>query len=292
MTDDRREARAGVAFGVAAYLAWGLLPLYFRGLRHVPAPELLANRVVWSLLFLAGLLTARQAWGALGKLAGTWRIFGTTTVLLATNWLLYLWAVTTGHVLQASLGYFITPLVNVVLGVVFLGEALTRAQRVAVALAAAGVGVQLLGAGGLPWISLVLAFTFGLYGLLRKRLAVDAVPALFVETGLMAPLAVGWLLHVGSDNTLVGLFQLDDVLLLGTGVVTSVPLLWFANAARRLRLTTMGLLQYLAPSCQFLLALAVFGEPFGATHAASFGLIWAGLVVFSREAWVRVRGLG
>lgn len=286
-------ARTGVAYAAAAYLSWGLLPLYFRGLRHVAPPELLAHRVVWSLVFLGGLLTARGAWGAVTRerLAGTARTFATTTVLLATNWLLYLWAITSGNVLEASLGYFVTPLVNVLLGTVFLGESLTRPQKVAVALAAAGVGVQLVGAGRLPWVALTLAGSFGLYGLLRKRLVVDAVPALFVETALMTGPALVWLAVSAArgENALAAPFALDDALLLGTGVVTAVPLLFFANAARRLRLTTLGLVQYLSPTCQLLLAVLAFGEPFGATHAVTFGLIWTALVVYTGDALLRVR---
>lgn len=286
-------ARTGVAYAAAAYLSWGLLPLYFRGLRHVPAPELLAHRVVWSLVFLGGLLTARGAWGAVTRerLAGTARTFAATTVLLATNWLLYLWAITSGNVLEASLGYFVTPLVNVLLGTVFLGESLTRPQKVAVALAATGVGVQLVGAGRLPWVALTLAGSFGLYGLLRKRLVVDAVPALFVETALMTGPALVWLAVTAArgGNALAAPFALDDALLLGTGVVTAVPLLFFANAARRLRLTTLGLVQYLSPTCQLLLAVLAFGEPFGTTHAVTFGLIWTALVVYTGDALVRVR---
>ncbi|MFN7143433.1 MAG: EamA family transporter RarD [Myxococcota bacterium] len=289
----RTPSHTGVAYAVAAYLSWGLLPVYFRGLRHVPAPELLAHRVVWSLVFLGGLLTLRRAWGAVTRerLRGTARTFLTTTVLLATNWLLYLWAITSGNVLEASLGYFVTPLVNVLLGMVFLGESLTRAQKVAVALAAAGVAVQLLGAGRLPWVALTLAGTFGLYGLLRKRLVVDAVPALFVETAMMTGPALVWLAitFTRGGNALAAPFALDDALLLGTGVVTAVPLLFFANAARRLRLTTLGLVQYLSPTCQLLLAVLVFGEPFGPAHAVTFTLIWAALLVYTADAVVRVR---
>ncbi|MDP2314097.1 MAG: EamA family transporter RarD [Pseudomonadota bacterium] len=295
----RAPATVGVAYAAGAYLAWGLLPLYFRALRHVPATEILAHRVIWSVLFLAGALTLLRGWGSLraGRLRGTWGVFATTTALLSVNWLLYIWAINNGRVLQASLGYFITPLVNVVLGVVVLGEPLTRPQRVAVGLAAAAVVLQLVGAGTIPWISLVLAGSFGLYGLLRKRLQVDAVPALLVETLLMLPFAAAWLGWLAVHGTLTfarGELPGDlrsDLLLAATGVVTAVPLLCFAQGARRLRLTTMGLLQYLAPMCQFLLAVLVFGEAFTSAHALTFGLIWAALVVYTFDTVRRLRRL-
>ncbi|MFZ5480121.1 MAG: EamA family transporter RarD [Myxococcota bacterium] len=280
MDTDRRASSAGVAFAVGAYLSWGLLPLYFNALRDVPATEILAHRVVWSIVFLAALLTVRGAWGELRAARAHAATFAATTVLLSVNWLLYIWAVNTGHVLHASLGYFVTPLVNVVLGVAFLGERLSPAQRVAVGLAAVGVIAQVVAAGALPWISLSLAATFGLYGLLRKRLPIPAVPALFVEAAAMGPLAAGWLAVRGPFDG----EPATDALLVGTGVITAVPLLLFANAARRLRLTTLGLVQYLSPTCQFLLAVLAFGEPFGPAHAVTFGCIWAGLVVYAVDA--------
>lgn len=250
--------------------------------------------MAWSVLFLALLLTVQRTWSHLRaeRLRGTWGTFAAGAVLLSSNWLLYIWAVNAGHVLEASLGYFINPLVNVVLGMAFLGETLTRPQRVAVGLAAAGVAVQVVATGGLPWMSLTLAGSFGIYGLLRKRLVVDAVPALFVETALMLPFALGWLAWTAADGT--GAFAVgslrSDLLLVAAGVVTALPLVWFARAARRLRLATLGLIQYLAPTGQFLLAVLAFGEPFGPAHAATFGLIWAGLAVYTVDAARRAMG--
>lgn len=292
--DERRSATVGVAYAASAYLAWGLFPLYFRALRHVPATQILSHRVVWSVVFLVGVLTILGGWRSLGagRLRGTWGVFAATTTLLSVNWLLYIWAVNNGRVLEASLGYFITPLVNVVLGVVVLKESLAGAQRLAILLAALAVGVQVIGAGTVPWISLTLAGTFGVYGLLRKRLLVDAVPALLVETLMMLPFAVGWLVWMAAQGAVV-FAQGDltgDLLLIAAGVVTAIPLLCFTQGARRLRLTTIGLLQFIAPVCQFLLGVYVFGEAFTPTHAVTFTLIWASVVVYMFDAVRRMRG--
>lgn len=289
-TDNRRPATIGVAYAAGAYLAWGLLPLYFRGIRHVPAPQILAHRVAWSVAFLAVVLTLLRGWRSLRaeRLRGTWGVFAATTALLSINWLLYIWAINNGRVLEASLGYFITPLVNVVLGVLVLGESLSRAQRAAVLLATLAVAMQILGAGTVPWISLVLSVSFGLYGLLRKRLLVDAVPALLVETLLMLPFAGAWLGWSASRGDLAFARGdlVADLFLAGTGIVTAIPLLCFAQGARRLRLTTIGLLQFIAPTCQFLLAVRVFGETFTAAHAVTFALIWAALGVYVADTVV------
>jgi chloramphenicol-sensitive protein RarD len=292
LSAERRAATVGVVCAGGAYLAWGLLPLYFRALKPVPAPEILAHRVVWSTVFLAGVLTWLGGWGALrpSRLRGRLGVFAATTALLSTNWLLYIWAVNNGRVLEASLGYFITPLVNIALGLVVLRESLTTAQRAAVALAALAVLLRLVAAGDVPWISLVLAGSFGLYGLLRKRIGVEAVPALLVETLLMLPFALAWLGWSAAHGTLVfaGGTSTTDLLLLGTGIVTAIPLLLFAQGIVRLRLTTVGLLQYIAPTGQFLLAVYVFGEAFTPAHALTFGLIWVALVVYTVDTLRRV----
>ncbi|MDP2307664.1 MAG: EamA family transporter RarD [Pseudomonadota bacterium] len=293
-SDPQRSATIGVAYAASAYLAWGLFPLYFRAVRHVPATEILAHRVAWSVVFLACVLTFRRGWGSLhpARLRGNWGVFAATASLLSLNWLLYIWAINNGQVLQASLGYFITPLVNVVLGVLVLGESLSRAQRAAVALAALAVAYQVVGAGTVPWISLALAVTFGLYGLLRKRLLVDAVPALLLETLLMLPFAAAWMGWTAWSGG-VAFAQGDpraDLFLVGTGVVTTIPLLCFAQGARRLRLTTIGLLQFIAPTCQFFLAVLVFGEAFTSTHAVMFTLIWVAVGVYVVDTVRRVMG--
>ena len=290
--NDPDERTRGLAYAVAAYLAWGLLPLYFKALRAVPVVEVLAHRVVWSLLLLAGLVTARGGAVALREALRPRRLplLTVTTALIATNWLVYIWAVQTGRVLEASLGYFVNPLVNVLLGVLFLGEALSRGQRIAVALAAAGVAVLVLRAGTFPWLSLVLAVSFGLYGLLRKRAAIDAVGGLLVETALLAPAALAYLAaRAASGAGAFGTALAPSALLAAAGPITALPLVGFTLAVHRLRLSTVGLVQYVAPTCQFLLAVLLYREPFGAAHAAAFAAIWASLAIYSWDALARAR---
>lgn len=277
-----------------AFLIWGVIPLYFRALASVPALEVIAHRVWWSAVFVAALLAFTRGFGplrvALGQPALIRRL-ALTAALVTSNWLTFVWAVHAGRVLETSLGYYITPQVNVLLGLVFLGERLRPAQWVAVALAVAGVLNQVWLLGQLPWISLVLGFTFGSYGLFRKQARVEPVVGLLVETLLVAPLALGWLALSWRRGTLAFAHQgwTIDVLLVVLGVVTAVPLMLFAAGAQRLRLATVGFLQYLAPSMTFALAILVFGEPFGLGQAVTFLLIWAGIIVYSADSW-RVRG--
>jgi len=293
-TSLQRQQSAGVAAAASAYLIWGLFPLYFHALQGVPAGEVLAHRVAWSALFMAALVTALRRWPTVLlqlRRPGVMRTLTASALLISTNWLVYIWAVQSGRVLEASLGYFITPLVSVLLGVVFLREPLSRRQVVAVALAAAGVLWMVLRVGKVPWVALVLAASFGLYGLLRKQVPVDAVAGLLAEVVVLAPLAVGWLLwltwrgagHLGSSPGVTALLTL-------TGVVTAVPLLLFAMGVRRLSLATAGLLLYLNPTTQFALAVWRFGEPFTASHAIAFGCIWASLALYSSEAILRRTG--
>lgn len=282
------EQRTGLAYGLAAYLAWGLLPLYFRALREVPPLEILAHRVVWSVLLLAGLTTWLRRWPEVARPLATPGGRATllaTTALISVNWGVYIWAVHAGRVLEASLGYFVNPLVNVILGVIFLGEALSRRQRVAVALAGVGVAVLVLSAGRLPWVALVLALSFGFYGLLRKRARIDAVAGLFSETALLAPLAAGGLAWLGARGAgHLGASPGTTALLVAAGAVTALPLIWFALGVQRLRYATVGLLQYLAPTLQFSIAVFVFGEPFTAAHGAAFACIWSSLALYSFDA--------
>ena len=279
--------RAGLLYGVAAYLAWGLLPLYFRALQGVPPLEILAHRVVWSVLLLAGLTTWLRRWPEVARPLSSWRgrltLLG-STALISVNWGVYIWAVHAGRVLEASLGYFVNPLVNVLLGVLFLGERLTRRQQLAVGLAAAGVAVLIATAGTFPWVALVLATSFGLYGLLRKVARMDAVAGLFCETALLAPLAAGGLLLLARAGTgHLGAAPGQSALLVAAGLVTALPLIWFALAVAQLRLSTLGLLQYLAPTMQFSIAVFAFGEPFTAAHGVAFGCIWASLALYSAD---------
>lgn len=286
------ERARGLAYALAAYLAWGLLPVYFKALRAVPAVEVLAHRVVWSLLLLAGLLAAR---GGVAAFRAPFRrdrlpLLALTTALISTNWLTYIWAVQAGRVLEASLGYFMNPLVNVLLGVAFLGERLSPRQRLAVLLAGAGVAVLVLRAGTFPWISLVLALSFALYGLLRKRAGVDAVGGLLGETALLAPLALGYLAwRAGAGTAAFGAGARLSSLLAAAGVITALPLVWFTLGLHRLRLSTIGLVQYVAPSCQFLLAVLLYREPFGGAQAVAFGCIWGSLALYSWEALAYAR---
>jgi chloramphenicol-sensitive protein RarD len=287
------ERARGLGLALAAYLTWGLLPIYFKVLRAVPALEVLAHRIVWSALLLA-LLLARRG-GAAGFRApfrrGRLPLLLLTTALISANWLVYIWAVQAGRIVEASLGYFMNPLVNVLLGVAFLRESLSRAQRLSVAIAAAGVAVLVFRTGTVPWVSLVLAATFGLYGFLRKRAAIESVGGLFGETVLLAPAALGLLaVRAGAGTGAFGATAGTTVLLAAAGPITALPLVWFGLALHRLRLSTMGLVQYLTPTSQFLLGVLLYREPFGAAHAAAFACIWASLALYSWDAWARLRG--
>ncbi len=282
------RSAAGVAYAAAAYLWWGTFPVYFRALAGVPAAEILTHRIIWSVVFLAVLITARRSWSAVLqqlRSPGTLRSLALTAIFISSNWLIYIWAVNSGRVLEASLGYFVNPLVTVLLGVLFLRDRLTPRQVLAIALAALGVVWLIVRAGRVPWVALTLATTFGMYGLLRKKVRVDAVAGLLGEVGLLAPLAalyLAWLHHGGAGHFGIGARQ--TVLLAASGVVTALPLIWFANGVERLRLSTIGLLQYLNPSFQFAIAVFAFGEHFTSDHAIAFGCIWVSLAVYTAEA--------
>lgn len=295
MTDTGR----GVVYATAAYLFWGLSPLYWKLLATVPARQLLAHRVVWCALLLVLLMAARRRLGEVAAVfragGGAWTLLG-TTALIAVNWYAYIWAVNHDQVLAASLGYYINPLVTVLLGMVFLHERLSRLQWVSLALAAVGVGVMVARVGVVPWLSLLLAVTFAFYGLLRKRVAAGPQAGLLVETALLTPLALSYLVVLGVRGEgafgggVPGLGAGATALLLAAaGAVTALPLVWFTYGARRLPLSTVGLLQYLAPSSQFLLAVLLYREPFAAGHLAAFVCIWAALAIFTVDARRRYR---
>jgi chloramphenicol-sensitive protein RarD len=290
-----RRALAGLAYALAAYLAWGVSPVYFKALVAVPPLEILAHRVVWSVVLLAALLAASGRMGAVRRsLAEPRRIalLAGTAALISVNWFLYIWAVNTGRLLEASLGYFVNPLANVLLGVVFLRETLGRWQRVAVALAAAGVAVLLVRLGTFPWLSLALATSFAFYGLVRKRAGIDALGALLVETAVLAPLALAFLSVLGaSGRGAFGSSAGTTALLVAAGAITALPLLWFGHAVQRLRLSTVGLVQYVAPTAQFLLAILVYREPFGSAHALAFACIWVSLAIYSADTVARSAAL-
>jgi chloramphenicol-sensitive protein RarD len=279
---------AGTAAALAAFLLWGILPVYWKGLQGVEAVEVIAHRVVWSFLFLLVVLPLRGLFRQFLEALHTPRLSGLhllSGLLLSVNWLTYVWAVSTAQIVESSLGYFLNPLFNVLLGFVVLRERLRPVQWAAVALAAAGVSVQLVQHGRLPWIALVLATSFAVYGLLRKQSPLGPLTGLGVETALVFPLALAFLVsrELASTGAFGHVGAGQNLLLAGTGVVTAVPLLFFAVGARALPLATVGLLQYVAPSAQFALGVFAYGEPFGGARVISFGLIWAGLVVFTAD---------
>ena len=292
-----RDARSGLLVGLVCYLLWGFLPLLFHLLEPIGSVAVVANRTVWSLFFVGAILFFMRRTGevrvALADRA-TLRSMLISALLLAVNWLVYVWAVETAQVLEASFGYFINPLVNVAIGMALLGERQNRWQMVAILIAVGAIGIQAIGIGRVPFVALTLALSFGFYGFFRKTAKVNSASGLFVETLLLVPLAVGYLGYVFMRDQGFGLHA-DPyylTLLMLTGPATAVPLLLFAFAVQRLRLTTIGMLQYLAPSIQFLLAIFILGEPINPVQLLSFGLIWLSLVVYSADSLVRRGGLG
>ncbi|MEM6704346.1 MAG: EamA family transporter RarD [Acidobacteriota bacterium] len=278
MTDRSR----GVVYALLAYLSWGLGPLLWKQLLHVAPLSVLAHRIIWACLLLVILLASRRRLRELSLLRDPRQLgfLALSAALLAVNWFTYIFAVASGNILQASLGYFINPLVNIVFGMLFLKERLRLAQWIAVLLAACAIAIQMQGAG-VPWLSLLLAFTFAVYGLMRKVAKADGLLGTTVETQLMLIPALLFLVFgaTPSENTDPHGPAITVLLLVLGGVQTALPLLWFTNAARLLPLSTLGFFQYLAPTCQFLLAIAVYGESFGRVEMLSFGLIWAGLIL-------------
>ncbi len=289
---DTAQTRAGLLYGIGAYTLWGVLPLYLHLLKSVPAAQVLSHRILWSLLLLAAvILASRRLKPLLSAARGRTLLMLTgSAALIAVNWFVYIWAVSNEHLVEASLGYFINPLVNVALGTLLLGERLGRLQ--AAAIAVAGIGVLILAAsgGGAIWISLTLALSFGFYGLIRKVAAIDALGGLTVETAILAPLALAALLYAANTGT--GEFGRDrtmDLLLILAGPVTAAPLLMFAAGAKRLRYTTMGLLQFIAPTLQFLEAVLIYHEPVRPAQLATFALIWVGCGLYAWSSIVAAR---
>jgi chloramphenicol-sensitive protein RarD len=278
----------GLVPAIIAFAIWGIFPLYFHALQQVPALQVISHRIAWSCLFVLGWMYFRGELGSLRVALTTGSVLlrlAATAALITTNWLVYIWGVTHGRVVEASLGYFIGPLVNVILGVVLLSEKLTPTQWTAVALATAGVGYLTFATGSLPWIALTLAVSFALYGFLRKLVKVDALPGLAAETLLLAPLAVGYLLWCESTGT-AALGHTDlwsDLLMIGAGPITAIPLFLFAYATRQLPYSTVGVLQYIAPTGQFICGVFLLHEPFDRTRALGFLAIWVALVIYAGE---------
>ncbi len=292
-TENNGEVAGMLAAG-GAFVLWGLLPLYWKLLGSVPAMEILCHRIVWSAVFVALLVTCTGRWKEFREALGSRKTLLTmvcSSLLIGVNWGLYIWSVNSGHVLETSLGYYINPLVNVLLGFLIFRDTLRPVQLVAIGLAAAGVVYQLVQLGQLPWIALSLAFSFSLYGLLRKIALVESIPGLLFETLVLTPVVLAYLVYLHVEGT--GAFGRQgatiDLFLAGAGVVTSLPLVGFAFGARRIRLVTLGLLQYAAPSIAFMLGVFVFNEPFSADRLITFGCIWSALVLYTGEGIIRAR---
>lgn len=293
-TPPDNAAIGGVA-GIAAFTIWALFPIYFNQFGPgVSSWQILLHRMIWAGVTLFGFaLVSRR----LGRLAAVFRkpkvmlALAGSAVAIAGNWATFIWAVTHAEILQSSLGYYINPLLYVFLGYCFLGERLTPLQRLAVAIAGCGVLVSLIGYGEIPWLALLLACFFSLYGLIRKQVDVDSITGLLIEMMLLFPFAVGWLsaIHAQNGSVFLQAGLRIDLLLVGAGVITLLPLLFFAVAARKLRLATLGLLQYIAPTGHFLIGVILYGEPFTAADAVTFGCIWVGLTIYTTDMWLQYR---
>jgi chloramphenicol-sensitive protein RarD len=281
---EAQYSRLGFAYGLGAYALWGILPVYFKAIAAVGAIDIVAHRVLWSLPFLAILTGLARGWSKAREAAANRRTLAVLTItalLIGGNWLLYVYAVTGGHILAASFGYYLNPLANVLLGRFVLKETLSRLQWIAVAIAAAGISVLAAGALGQLWISLTLCVSFALYGLLRKVVPADSVTGLSIETMILLPVAVAWLWwRTAAGAPAFGSSGMETGLLLLAGVVSTTPLLLFTAAARRLPYSTLGMLQFIAPTLQFLLAVLVYGERFTVAHAIAFAAIWSALALY------------
>jgi len=283
------DTSLGFIFGFLAYCMWGVFPLFFHLLRDVPSTEVLLHRVIWSFVFVILIMTVSGRLGRIVealKTSGLFKGLVVSSLLVSVNWLVYIWSVAQGRVLESSLGYFLTPLVSVFLARVFLQEHLDRYRQWAIVLASIGILWLIIRLGYLPWISLVLALSFGLYGLVRKQLAVDTLTGLTVETAIMLPLALGYwgyLVREGSSLFYVAGVELSSILMV-SGVVTAMPLLFFASATKKLSLSTIGFMMYINPTLQFLIAIFILHEGFDSNQLIGFGFIWCALIVFSLGA--------
>ncbi|NMH59905.1 EamA family transporter RarD [Alteromonas sp. MYP5] len=286
--DAEKRSRAGVLFAIAAYSMWGLAPMYFKLLQSMPAIEILMHRVVWSAVILAGLIVGFKQKAKVIKALRSRKVMTILLIaglLLGANWLLFIWAINSNQLLDASLGYYINPLINILLGRLFLGEKLRPLQQVAVVLAILGVSVLVFSYGELPWIALVLAGTFGVYGLLRKQVDVDSLPGLFIETMMMLPFAVIFWVWFASPQSNMAENSLEfNAILIAAGVVTTAPLLCFTAAARRIMYSTLGFFQYIGPTMMFILAVFLYGEPLEEARLITFAFVWTGLLLFSFDS--------
>lgn len=280
--------RLGFPAALLSYLIWGSLPLYIRAMQHVGAIELLAHRVLWSvptaILFIAVAANWKDVRAAFTGSNLKW--LTVSGLLIGANWAIYIWAVNAGRTMEASLGYYINPLVNVLFGMLIFSEKLRPAQWVAVAIAACGVAVMTFAFGRVPWVALALCITFACYSVIRKKVAIDSRAGFLVEVALLAPVALAWLTWFAQtpDGRWLGEGGWDIAMLMAAGPITAIPLILYALAAKRLRFSTIGMMQYIGPTIQFLIAVLVFKESFGATHAVAFGFIWTALIVFTADS--------
>ncbi|WP_340616064.1 EamA family transporter RarD [Xenorhabdus entomophaga] len=291
-----QQTAKGILYALGAYFIWGLAPIYFKSIQYVPPDEIVSHRVIWSVFFMVLMLTVTRHWRhvwAIVRKPKTLLLLGFTAFTITSNWLTYIWAVNNNHLLEASLGYFISPLVSVLFGMLFLGERFRRMQWIAVALAFTGVFIQIVQFGSVPVIGLYLATTFAVYGLIRKKLGVDAQTGMLVETVWVFPVALSYLLfftNSPTSNMLENTYSLN-LMLIAAGIITTVPLLFFTAAAAHLRLSTLGFFQYLGPTMMFLLATLVYGEEIGPDRLITFGFIWAALILFTLDALYTQRRL-
>jgi len=290
----QKEALIGVLNAVGAFLIWGLSPIYFKALAHVSAFEIVLHRMVWSFLFLFPIVVFTGRWkefrAAIADLRTLLILIG-TTLLVSGNWFVFIWAINSGKILQTSLGYFINPLINVLLGMLFLKERLRPAQTASVIMATFGVIYMTFEVGALPWVSLFLAFSFGFYGLIRKTATVNALVGLTVETMLLFFPASAYLFYIGTQSagTFLAINITTDMLLMGAALVTALPLLLYTAGARRINFATVGMLQYIAPSCTFILAVFIYNEPFQTAQIRMFILIWLSLIIYSADSVIAAR---
>lgn len=284
----------GILNGLGAYILWGMFPLYWKFLQHVPAMQIIGHRIAWSFVLLAFVILFKGQWKNFRESVSSIKIFMiyfTASALLSVNWFIYVWGVNSGRIVEASLGYFINPIFCVMLGMIFFHERLRLFQWIPVILATAGVIYLTFQYGRVPWIAITLAFTFGLYGLVKKLAPLDSLFGLTFETAIAFPLALAYLVFAGISGT--GSFPSEDnlsnILLIGTGVVTSVPLLLFASAARQIPLTMIGILQFISPTIQFLIGVLVYNEIFDRSDMIGFGLVWVALIIFWLENYFKTK---
>ncbi len=287
-SEEQTRSRQGILLAIAAYIMWGIAPIYFKAISSVAPPEILSHRIIWSFVLLAVLLQLGKRWKVVFRVLSNKKsmfFLFITSLLVASNWLIFIWAVSSNHMMDASLGYYINPLFNVLLGMFFLGEKLRKLQWFAVLLAFIGVVVQVAAFGQVPIVALALATTFGFYGLLRKKINLDAQTGLFVETMIILPAALVYLFLIADSETsqLATNSASLNLLLISAGIVTTLPLLCFNGAATRIMLSTLGFFQYIGPSLMFLLAILVYGEPFTTDKMITFSFIWCALIIFSLD---------